>query len=156
VPFFDSNSRVIFRAYTQYSGVNLSSIARFSLTGPTKVRGFSPSYFTADDAAYLGADWIFNSPDFLNFSVFDIEFNEIFKPFIFTDYAFGYQHLLDLKEEYATAQLADIGVGLQISHRSGFNGNIQLGFPVLSELKIAGEDPEHDSMRITFDFQYVF
>jgi hemolysin activation/secretion protein len=156
VPFFDSNSRVIFRAYTQYSGVNLSSIARFSLTGPTKVRGFSPSYFTADDAAYLGADWIFNSPDFLNFSVFNIEFNEIFKPFVFTDYAFGYQHLLDLKEEYATAQLADIGVGLQISHRSGFNGNIQLGFPVLSELKIAGEDPEHDSMRITFDFQYVF
>ncbi len=156
VPFFDSNSRVIFRTYTQYSGVNLSSIARFSLTGPTKVRGFSPSYFTADDAAYLGADWIFNSPDFLNFSVFDVEFNEVFKPFVFTDYAFGYQHLLDLKEEYATAQLADIGVGLQISHRSGFNGNIQLGFPVLSELKIAGEDPEHDSMRVTFDFQYAF
>ena len=156
VPFFESNSRVIFRTYTQYSGTNLSSIARFSLTGPTKVRGFSPSYFTADDAAYLGADWIFNSPDFMNFSVGGVDFTEMFKPFVFADYAYGYQHLLDIQEEYATAQLADLGVGLQISHRSGFNGNIQLAFPVMSELKIAGEDPEYDSVRVTFDFQYVF
>ena len=156
VPFFDSSSRVIFRAYSQYSGTNLSSIARFSLTGPTKVRGFSPSYFTADDAAYFGADWIFNSPSFLNFSLGGVEFNEVFKPFVFVDYAYGYQHLLDIKEEYATAQLADIGMGLQVSHRSGFNGNIQLAFPILSELKVAGEDSEHDSVRLTFDFQYVF
>ena len=156
VPFFDSSSRVIFRAYSQYSGTNLSSIARFSLTGPTKVRGFSPSYFTADDAAYFGADWIFNSPSFLNFSLGGVEFNEVFKPFVFVDYAYGYQHLLDIKEEYATAQLADIGMGLQVSHRSGFNGNIQLAFPILSELKVAGEDSEYDSVRLTFDFQYVF
>jgi len=156
VPFFDSSSRVIFRTYTQYSGTNLSSIARFSLTGPTKVRGFSPSYFTADDAAYLGADWIFNSPSFMNFSLAGVEFKEVFKPFMFVDYAYGYQHLLGNEEEYATAQLADVGMGLQVSHRSGFNGNIQLAFPVLSELKIAGEDPDYDSVRVTFDFQYAF
>lgn len=156
VPFFDSSSRVIFRTYTQYSGTNLSSLARFSLTGPTKVRGFSPSYFTADDAVYLGADWIFNSPSILNFSLAGVEFNEVFKPFVFVDYAYGYQHLLDIKEKYATAQLADVGMGFQVSHRSGFNGNIQLAFPILSELKVAGEDPEYDSVRLTFDFQYVF
>ncbi|WP_197061206.1 ShlB/FhaC/HecB family hemolysin secretion/activation protein [Colwellia psychrerythraea] len=156
VPFFDTSSRVIFRTYTQYSGTNLSSIARFSLTGPTKVRGFSPSYFTADDAVYLGADWIFNSPNMLNFSLGGVDFNEVFKPFVFVDYAYGYQHLLDIQEEYATAQLADVGIGFQVSHRSGFNGNIQLAFPVLSELNVAGEDPEYDSLRLTFDFQYAF
>lgn len=156
VPFFDSNSRVIFRTYSQYSGTNLSSIARFSLTGPTKVRGFSPSYFTADDAVYFGADWIFNSPSFMEGSLGGIDFKESFKPFVFIDYAYGYQHLLGIQEEYATAQLADVGLGLQISHRSGFNGNIQLALPVLSELKIAGEDPTYDSMRLTFDFQYAF
>ena len=156
VPFFDSSSRIIFRTYTQYSGTNLSSLARFSLTGPTKVRGFSPSYFTADDAAYFGVDWIFNSPSLLNFSIAGVEFNEVFKPFVFVDYAFGYQHLLDIQEEYATAQLADIGMGFQISHRSGFNGNIQLAVPILSELKVAGEDAEYDSVRLIFDFQYVF
>ena len=156
VPFFDSNSRMIFRSYSQYSGTNLSSIARFSLTGPTKVRGFSPSYFTADDATYFGADWIFNSPDFMSFSLAGVDFSDMFKPFVFVDYAYGYQHLLGLDEKSATAQLADLGVGFQVSHRSGFNGNILLAFPIVSELTIAGEDPEYDSVRLTFDFQYVF
>jgi len=156
VPFFDSNSRVIFRNYSQFSGTNLSSLARFSLSGPTKVRGFSPSYFTADDAIYFGADWIFNSPGFMEFSLAGVDFTELFKPFVFADYAYGYQHLLGVQEEYATAQLADVGLGLQVLHQSGFNGNIQLGFPVLSELKNAGEDLTYDSMRITFDFQYAF
>lgn len=159
VPFFDSSSRVIFRSYNQYSGTNLSSIARVSLTGPTKVRGFSPSYFTADDAAYLGADWIFNTPEFMNFSIAGVNFTDNFRPFLFVDYAYGYQHLLELSvdaEDHATAQLADIGLGIQVSHRSGFNGSMSLAFPVLSELKIAGEDPDYDSVRLTFDFQYAF
>ena len=159
VPFFDSSSRVILRSYTQLSGTHLSSIARFSLTGPTKVRGFSPSYFTADNAAYLGADWIFNSPDLLDFSLVGVDFTNVFKPFVFADYAFGYQHLLGQQEgepEYATAQLADIGFGVKVAHNSGFNGNMQLAFPVLSELKMAGEDPTHDSLRLTFNFQYAF
>jgi hemolysin activation/secretion protein len=156
VPFFDSTSRVIFRTYTQYSGTNLSSLVRFSLTGPTKVRGFSSSYFTADDAAYLGADWIFNSPDIFNFSLGGTDFIDTFKPFVFVDYAYGYQYVLGLENDYATAQLADVGMGLQVSHHTGFNGNIQLAFPVLSELKVAGEDPDYDSVRLTFDFQYAF
>ncbi|PKF60323.1 hemolysin activator protein, HlyB family [Psychromonas sp. psych-6C06] len=159
VPFTDSNSRVVFRSYSQYAGTNLSSLSRFSLTGPTKVRGFSPSYFTADDAIYLGSDWIFNSPSFLDFSVFGTTFDNAFKPFVFADYAYGYQYLLGYQIDNATnasAHLADVGLGLKISHQSGFDGTIQLGFPVLSELKVAGEDPEHDSMLVTFDFQYVF
>ncbi|VAW89604.1 hypothetical protein MNBD_GAMMA18-2471, partial [hydrothermal vent metagenome] len=63
VPFTDSTSRLIFRSSLQYSGTNLSAIARFSLAGPTRVRGFAPNFFTADDALYLGTDWVFNSPD---------------------------------------------------------------------------------------------
>lgn len=156
VPFFDSNSRVVFRSYSQYAGTNLSSLSRFSLTGPTKVRGFSPSYFTADDGAYLGTEWIFNSPDLFDFSIAGVEFYNVFKPFVFADYAYGYQYLLGTGEDHATAHLADIGFGLQISHNSGFNGTLQLAFPVLSELNIAGEDPEYDSMHLTFDFQYSF
>jgi hemolysin activation/secretion protein len=156
VPFTESNSRAVFRAYSQYSGDNLSSLSRFSLTGPSKVRGFSPSYFTADDAIYLGADWIFNSPSFLDFTTFGVEFDNAFKPFIFADYAFGYQHVLDFGSSDATANLADLGIGLKMSHSSGFSGTAQLAFPVLSELKDAGEEPDHDSMVLTFDFQYAF
>jgi len=156
VPFFDSPSRLILRSNSQYSGTNLSSIARFSLTGPTKVWGFSPSYFTADDAVFMGADWIFNSPDLFTFSIGDTEFSDVIKPFVFFDYAYGYQHLLADESDHATAQLADIGIGFQLAHQGGFNGNIQLGFPIISELKIAGEDPDYDSVRLTFNFQYTF
>ncbi|PKG37373.1 ShlB/FhaC/HecB family hemolysin secretion/activation protein [Psychromonas sp. Urea-02u-13] len=156
VPLTDSNSRVVFRSYSQYAGTNLSSLSRFSLTGPTKVRGFSSSYFTADDAIYLGTDWIFNSPSLFDFSIAGADFSNSFKPFVFFDYAYGYQHLLDLQNTYATAHLADVGLGLKVSHRSGFDGTVQLAFPILSELEVAGEDSDYDSMLITFDFQYVF
>jgi hemolysin activation/secretion protein len=156
VPFFDSNSRVVLRSYSQYAGTNLSSLSRFSLTGPTKVRGFAPSYFTADNGSYLGTEWIFNSPALFDFSIAGAEFSNVFKPFVFADYAYGYQYLLGNGEDHATANLADLGFGLQISHNSGFNGTMQFAFPILSELNIEGEDPEYDSMRLTFDFQYSF
>ncbi|MCP5078630.1 MAG: ShlB/FhaC/HecB family hemolysin secretion/activation protein [Psychromonas sp.] len=156
VPFTDSSSRVVLRTYSQYSGTNLSSLSRFSLTGPTKVRGFTSSYFTADNATYLGVDWVFNSPSFMDFSVAGVEFDNSFKPFLFTDYAYGYQYVLDSQEDDATAHLADVGLGLKVSHNSGFNGTVQLAFPVLSELKQTGEDPDYDTMLITFDLQYVF
>jgi hemolysin activation/secretion protein len=156
VPLTESNSRAVFRVYSQYTGTNLSSLSRFSLTGPTKVRGFTPSYFTADDALYLGADWVFNSPSFLDFSIAGEDFSNTIKPFVFADYAFGYQYLLTGDESHATANLADLGLGLKLSHRSGFNGTMQMAFPVLSQLEGSGEDSEYDSMRITFDFQYTF
>ena len=82
--------------------------------------------------------------------------NNSFKPFLFADYAYGYQYLLGFEESNASAHLADVGLGLKISHRSGFDGTVQFAFPVLSELDVAGENPEYDSMLITFDFQYVF
>lgn len=156
VPFVNDMSRLLFRSSAQYSGVNLSSLARFSLTGPTKVRGFPSSYFTADNALYLGADWVFNSPAAFDFSIAGADFSNTFKPFVFVDYAFGQQHILSGDEDSATAHLGDIGLGLQISHQSGMSGNIQLAFPVLSELDGTGEDPSHDSMLLTFDFQYPF
>ena len=155
VPFFDSISRFVVRSSGQYTGTNLSSINRFSLTGPTKVRGFEPSYFTADDAVYIGAEWVFNSPEVLDFSIKGIDFKNTLKPFLFADYAYGYQYLL-LDEGHATGSLADIGVGLQISHRSGFSGNVQLGFPVLSTLNNTSVDTEYDPYRLNFDLQYSF
>lgn len=154
VPFFDSHSRFVFRSQSQYAGINLSSLSRFTLTGPTKVRGFEPGYFTADDALYLGSEWIFNSPDFLDVEIAGVEFHDTIKPFVFADYAFGYQHLLGSEASSATAHLADFGLGLQFSHSSGMSGNLQFGFPILSKIKVAGEDPEYDSMRMTFDLQY--
>lgn len=156
VPFTNSNSRIVARANVQYSGTNLSSLARFSLAGPAKVRGFDSSFFSADDAIYIGGDWVFNSPSIFDFSVLGTDFSNMFKPFIFSDVALGNQYLLDDDEDNTLALLADVGVGMKISHRSGFNGTVQLAVPVVSKLQFSGEDSDHDSMLITFDFQYGF
>lgn len=156
VPFTESSSRLIFKSHLQYSGTTLSTIARYSLTGPTKIRGFTQSYFTGDDAAFLGIDWMFNSPDMLDFSLFGVDFTNVFKPFVFADYGFAYRYSLLEGEANSTANLADIGLGLQIAHNSGFSGTLQLAFPVVSELKILTEEPEYDSALLTFNFQYSF
>ncbi|TYK64480.1 ShlB/FhaC/HecB family hemolysin secretion/activation protein [Colwellia echini] len=156
IPFTESSSRLIFKNYLQYSGTTLSSISRYSLTGPTRIRGFTQSYFTGDDAVYIGLDWMFNSPEIFNFSVSDVEFNNVFKPFVFLDYGFGYRYALQEGEPNATANLADIGLGVQISHNSGLSGTVQVAFPVMSNLKIIGEEPEYDSALLSFNIQFSF
>jgi len=153
VPFSDSKSKLILRASAQYSGINLSSTARFSLTGPTRNRGFSPSLFTADDAVYLGADWVFNSPSAFDFSVGSYDFTNSIRPFVFIDYAWGQQYTLDGSEEHSTAHLADLGVGLEFSIRE-FSGNLLLGVPVVD--KYSYDNPlESDGFRVLFNFQYA-
>lgn len=156
IPFTKSTSRLIFRSNLQYSGTNLSSIARFSLAGPTRVRGFSPSFFTADDALYLGTDWIFNSPDILDFQIGMINLQKFAKPYVFVDYAYGQQYAILSGEENATGQLADLGIGLQFSHGYNFSGNLQLGYKILDQFANTDQQPDADSVRVLFDMQYSF
>lgn len=156
VPFTESHSRLIFRSSVQYAGGNLSSIARFPLAGPTRARGFSPSFFTADDAIYLGTDWIFNSPDWLDVTIATINIKNLLKPFVFVDYGYGKQYTIVSNNSDATGQLADIGFGLQFSYANNFNGNLQLAFNVLDEFSETEQQPKADSVRVLFDFQYGF
>jgi hemolysin activation/secretion protein len=156
VPFTDSESRLLYRSSLQYAGTNLSKIARFSLAGPTRARGFTPSFFTADNAFYFGADWIFNSPDFLSFNIGDLSFDEFIRPVLFIDIGIGQQYALLAGESDVTGKLADVGFGLQFSHSDNFSGNLQFGFPVYDEFSEAGTQPEVDSLRMIFDLQYGF
>jgi len=156
IPFTESISRLIFRSSLQYSGTNLSAIARFSLAGPTRVRGFSPSFFTADDALYLGMDWVFNSPDIFDIQIASINLKSFVKPFVFFDYAYGKQYEITSGED-PTGQLADVGVGLQFSHGYRFSGNLQLGYKILDQFTdIDGGQPKADDARLLFDMQYSF
>jgi len=156
VPFTESESRLLYRSSFQYSGVNLSKIARFSLAGPTRARGFTPSFFTADDALYIGADWIFNSPDFLSFSIGNARFDDFVKPVLFIDIGVGQQYALLAGERDVSGTLADVGFGFQFTHGDGFSGNLQFGFPVFDEFSESDAQPEVDSMRMLFDLQYGF
>ncbi len=156
VPLTESTSRLIFRSNLQYSGTNLSAIARFSLAGPTRVRGFSPSLFTADDALYLGTDWVFNSPDIFDVQIGPVNLKSFAKPFVFFDYAYGKQYALESGEKDPTGQLADVGIGLQFSYGYKFSGNLQLGFKVLDQFTGITGQPKIDNKRLLFDMQYSF
>jgi hemolysin activation/secretion protein len=155
VPFTENTSRLIFRSALQYSGTNLSPIARFSLAGPLRARGFAPNFFTADDALYLGIDWVFDSPDILDVQVGQVNLKEFARPFLFFDYGYGKQYTLASGEENTTGQLANVGVGLQFSYGYNFSGNLQLAYKVLNQFTGIAE-PEADNKRLLFNMQYSF
>jgi len=157
IPFTESTSRFIFRSALQYSGINLSAITRFSLAGPTRVRGFSPSFFTADDALYLGTDWLFSSPDIFDIQIASINLKSLAKPFVFFDYGYGKQYEITSEEKDPTGQLADIGIGLQFSHGYKLSGNLQLAYKILEQFTgNINQQAKADNIRLLFDMQYSF
>lgn len=157
LPLFNADTRLVYRIEGQYSGINLSGILRFSLSGPTRARAYSPGFFTSDDAVYFGFDWIFNSPGFFDVNLGkSVNLRELIKPFLFFDYAYGKQRSLDESEADASAQLMDAGVGLKFSHGKSFSGNLLVAFPIKEEFKEVNVAPVADDRRIVFDFQYSF
>ena len=159
VPYFEANSRLIFRASAQRSGDVVSSILRFSLAGPTRVRAYSPNFYSADDAVYLGADWVFNSPDFMDIDLFaDINLQESVRPFIFADYGYGKQLSIEgaASGSDVSGKLADIGFGFQLVHGASFKGSLQFAFPLKTDFSNPEVVPEEEGMRVLFDMQYGF
>ena len=158
LPFFNAETRLVYRAEAQYSGINLSGITRFSLSGPTRARAYSPGIFTGDDALFLGFDWIFNSPGFFDLNITkSINLKALLKPFLFVDYAYGKQQVLDqaLDEPKIKAKLMDAGFGFKLSQGKSFSGNLLLAFPIKESFSLPNP-PEVDSYRVVFDFQYSF
>ena len=156
LPLLNTDTRLVYRAEAQYAGINLSGILRFSLSGPTRARAYSPGIFTGDDAIFLGLDWIFNSPEFFNVNIKSINLREITKPFVFIDYAYGVQQSLADNEGNTTAQLLDAGFGFKFAYGKSFSGNLLVAFPIREKFKQIALIPTADSQRIVFDFQYSF
>jgi hemolysin activation/secretion protein len=157
VPLFDAQTRLVYRTSLQYAGYDLSAVEQFSLAGATRARGFSPSIFTADDAAYLGVDWLFNSPGWFDFNITkSINFKQITKPLLFADIAYGVRHTLLSTEGNASATLSDAGFGLQFSANNNFSGNLMMAFPITRSISGTTVTPEKEHYRIVFDFQYSF
>lgn len=157
LPLVNADTRMVYRFEGQYSGTNLSGVMRFSLSGPTRARAYSPGFFTGDDAVYFGLDWIFNSPGFLDFNVTkSVNLRNLLKPFVFFDYAYGRQVSLLEDQADATAQLMDAGVGLKLSHGRSFSGNLLVAFPIKETFEGLRATPVAEDRRFVFDVQYSF
>jgi len=157
IPYFEIDTRLIFRSSLQLTGSALSSISQYSLGGPTTARGYPVNQFSADNAAYLGVDWVFNWPSLLDFDVSPSHTMKDFaQPFFFADTAYGIKTSLRSDEEDSEATLIDAGIGFRIFYENQFQGNLQFAFPISNKFTDVELDEPEDSVRIVFDFQYSF
>lgn len=157
LPYFGSNTRIIARAQEQFTGSPLSSISQFALAGPTLTRGFPLNQFSADNGIVVSTDWIFNSPGFLNYSLGASNLKDIINPFVFVDISYGEAKSLSKGEDDSTAELADVGLGLQFSYLNKIKANLQFALPVHNSFSSETiEEKVEDSGRVVFDIQYSF
>ncbi len=108
----------------------LSSINQYSLAGPTRVRAYESSQFSADNAIYTGVDWVLNAPDFFDWEIGNSNFKNIAQPFLFLEASWGETLSIAKNVDDITGQLLGAGIGLQISYSNVLQGNLQLAFPL--------------------------
>lgn len=156
LPYFDAYTRVIYRASLQYASSSLSSINQFNLGGPTRARGYTSSQFSADNALYLGVDWVFDAPDFFNVEIGQSNLQSIIRPLIFADASWGEAVSLVDGQDNRTGQLVNIGFGAQFSYLDHIRGNIQFAFPVDETFSSKDTELQNDNVKLVFDFLYSF
>ena len=156
LPYFEANTRLIYRASLQYASSPLSSISQFFLAGPTRARGYPINQFSADNALYLGIDWVFDAPDFFDINIGRSNLRNIASPFLFADTSWG--EVLSLVDgvENSTGHLVDVGVGVQFAYLRSIRGNFQLAFPVNENFSSDDIDTPDENIKLVFDIQYSF
>ena len=156
LPFFDSRTRLVYRASLQYTESALSSINQYSLAGPTRVRAYETNQFSADNAVYTGVDWVFNAPDFFDWEIGDSNFKNIARPFVFLEASWGETLSLLNSVDDITGQLLGAGIGLQFSYSNVFQGNLQFAFPLDEDFSSDDIEVPDDDYKVVLDAQYSF
>nr|WP_245792070.1 ShlB/FhaC/HecB family hemolysin secretion/activation protein [Teredinibacter waterburyi] len=137
LPLIGSETRLVARSSGQYTPAYLLSANQFSLAGPTRARGFEVNKFYADNALYVGVDWMFNGPGG-SVTLGNKKLSDIIQPYVFVDGAWGYQYTKVVDgEDSVIAKLADAGLGLQLRYGS-FRANFIAATPLLSENNAEG------------------
>ncbi|WP_347332668.1 ShlB/FhaC/HecB family hemolysin secretion/activation protein [Marinimicrobium locisalis] len=157
VPFTELNTRVIARTSGQYSGVALSSVNQFSLSGPRKARGYALNSYFADNGVHVGLDWIFPGVGPLK---------EALQPMLFADYSYGEAYSVLEGEDDSTGEYSDVGLGFRINVGNHVRGSLSVAQPLTGRntaleqrQEQAGEQEdreEEDDVRVYFDLQYSF
>ncbi len=157
IPYTDIDTRLIIRSSIQLTESALSSVSQIFLGGPTRARAYPVNQFSADSAAYVGIDWIFNLPSWLDFNITNTySLKDFTQPFLFADAAYGVKNTFKAGEEDSEATLYDLGIGFRLFYLSNLQGNLQFAFPVsntFTDVELATPD---DGVRVVFDLQYGF
>lgn len=144
--FLQPETRLVMRVNGHYAGRRTASVNQFSLSGPTRARGFPTNTFYADNGIYLGADLVFQGPQWLGMQ-------DRLQPYLMIDAAYGaaYSYLGRLNH----AGLVNAGLGAKFFWRN-FRANASLAYPL--KVDMAGSEwlgSLHDP-KLYFDMQYSF
>jgi len=156
LPYFKSETRIIVRSTIQHSGQALSSISQFALAGPTRARSFVVNKFFADDGIHVGADLIFQAPEFFDVVIGKSNLKDIVQPFLFADIAYGKAYSLDTTLKDTTSTLSSIGFGFKFSYRGNLNSSLQFAFPMQSNISPIDISDKDNNMKVVFDVDYRF
>ena len=157
IPLIKSESKLILHFSGQYAGTKMASSNQFSIAGPTRARGFSVNEFYADDAAYLGADLVFKGPSLNDYKLAGESFSNLFQPFVFTDFSYGYDNALNDSETAINETLVDVGVGFKLNYKENVRGNFVFAFPVTSTgTAFTDTKKPNKGVNVYFDFQIGF
>ncbi len=157
VPYTDIDTRLILRSSVQLTESALSSLSQIFLGGPTRARAYPVNQFSADSAAYIGVDWIFNLPSWLDFNFSNTKsLKDFTQPFVFADAAYGIKNAFKVDGEDSEATLYDLGIGFRIFYLSELQGNLQFAYPISSTFTDETLATPDDSVRVVFDLQYGF
>jgi hemolysin activation/secretion protein len=157
IPLIKSESKLILHFSGQYAGTKMASSNQFSIAGPTRARGFSVNEFYADDAAYLGADLVFKGPSLNDYKLAGESFSNLFQPFVFTDFSYGYDNALNASETAINETLVDVGVGFKLNYKENIRGNFIFAFPITATgTAFADTKKPNKGVNVYFDFQIGF
>ncbi len=155
-PFTQKETRLVARTFGQYAGKTVSNLNQMNLTGPNGARGFGVNGFQADDAIFLGVDWIFSLPK-SKAKLFGESWHKVVQPYLFFDAAYGrlkpFEGVLGTSDKSESGLLADVGMGVKFNH-SNFSANI-FGATVLKD-KVVGEEDKTPTTSVYFELQLSF
>lgn len=168
VPFTSANSRVLVKSAGQYTDDGaLPSTSKFTLTGPNRMRGFGINEYNSDTGFYLGVDWMFSAPAFLDIGVGSERLTDMLQPYVFADASYG-----DSKSETSTvadtwAHMSNVGFGLKVNYGHSWRAGISYARAVsftrdLGPVQFLGGGGRQglsdldDKEQIYFDLQYSF
>lgn len=153
VPFTEVESRLVLTSSGQFVGKAMTNVNQFSMTGPTRARGFEVNTGLFDDAVFFSADWVFKAPKFGGATFFGKPLDRIVQPYIFVDLGYGVIHPLVEGDVSLKGKLGSVGFGLKLDF-ANFKSNIVISAPVLDDVDAVEEDTEASGLY--FEMQYSF
>jgi hemolysin activation/secretion protein len=152
LPFTDLQSYILTISKLRYSESALPAFEQLPLGGADAVRAFTVSDFSADQAAYLGAEWYVEFPA----SWMSESIEDKLKLALFVDGAYGSTNVEVAGGADNWAHLSGVGLLFKFSWRDRLSTKISVSKPLASHSNMDFFGDDADSMQTFIEFTLVF